>query len=62
MKARTKPLPSGLFAAIFFTLLFIFAVTASRAQGHLTAAAAVKISEVGGEALLLAAPLGITGF
>lgn len=35
MKAHAKPLPSGLFAAIFFTLLFIFAVTASRAQGQL---------------------------
>jgi len=34
MKAHAKPLPSGLFAAIFFTLLFIFAVTASRAEGQ----------------------------
>lgn len=62
MKARTKPLPSGLFAAIFFTLLFIFAVTASRGQGQLTATGAVRISEVSGEALRLSAPLGINGF
>ena len=62
MKARTKPLPSGLFAAIFFTLLFIFAVTASRAQGRSTVTGRVQSTEVSGEAQRLSTPLGINGF
>ncbi len=35
MKAHARPVPSGMFAAIFFTLLFILSVVASRAQGRL---------------------------
>ena len=45
MKAHAKPLPSGLFAAIFFTLLFIFAVAASRAQGQLVMTGKVLTAE-----------------
>jgi hypothetical protein len=48
MKAHAKPLPSGLFAAIFFTLLFIFAVTASRAQGQLVMTGKVLTAEATG--------------
>lgn len=48
MKAHANPLPSGLFAAIFFTLLFIFAVTASRAQGQLVMTGKVLTAEATG--------------
>lgn len=45
MKAHAKPVPSGLFAAIFFAILFIFAVTASRAQGQLVMKGRVLTAE-----------------
>lgn len=48
MKAHAKPVPSGMFAAIFFTLLFILSVAASRAQGQLILTGKVLTAEATG--------------
>lgn len=45
MKAHAKPVPSGMFAAILFTILLIFAVTSSLAQGQLVMCGKVLTAE-----------------
>ena len=45
MKAHARPVPSGMFAAVFFTLLFILSVVASRAQGRLILTGKVLTAE-----------------
>ncbi len=49
MKAHARPVPSGLFAAAFFTILFIFSLVASHAQDQLILTGKVLNAEATGQ-------------